>query len=192
MARTSITQAVHTHLASIIQEGDRVIDATVGNGHDTLFLARIIGNDGHLYGFDIQEQAIINSLENLAAHQLASRATLLQKSHEFMDDYIPSREHGRIKSIVFNLGYLPGSDKSITTRPESTLSALDVALNLLSKDGIISILAYTGHPGGANECNAVKRWAAGLPADTCKTSIINLLPDHNSPPEWFLISRVHA
>lgn len=192
MARTPITQTVHAHLASIIQEGDRVIDATVGNGHDSLFLARSVGHKGHLYGFDIQEQAIIHSLENLAAHQLVSRTTLLQKSHEFMDDYIPSRDHGRIKSIVFNLGYLPGSDKTITTLPESTLSALNVALNLLSEDGIISILAYTGHPGGAEECNAVKRWAENLPAAAYKTSIINLLPDHDSPPEWLLISRIQS
>ena len=192
MARIPVTQTVHAHLASIIQEGDRVIDATVGNGHDTLFLARSIGHNGHLYGFDIQEQAIIHSLESLAAHQLTSRVTLLQKSHEFMDDYIPDRDHGRIKTVIFNLGYLPGSDKSITTLPESTISALNVALNLLSDDGIISILAYTGHPGGSEECNAVKRWAGKLPADTYKTSIINLLPDHQSPPEWFLISRIQT
>ncbi|MES0371871.1 MAG: class I SAM-dependent methyltransferase [Mariprofundaceae bacterium] len=192
MARVPVTQTVHAHLASIIQEGDRVVDATVGNGHDSIFLARTVGHKGHLYGFDIQENAIIHSLKNLAARQLTGHTTLLQKSHEFMDDYIPSREHGRIKSVVFNLGYLPGSDKSITTLPESTLSALNIALNLLSKDGIISILAYTGHPGGMEECNAVKRWAKNLPAAAYKTSIINLLPDHKSPPEWFLISRVQA
>ncbi|MDX8404156.1 MAG: class I SAM-dependent methyltransferase [Mariprofundaceae bacterium] len=192
MSRIPVTQAVHNHLSLIIQAGDSVIDATVGNGHDALFLARSIGHDGHLYGFDIQEKAIINSLEILAVHQLASCATLLQKSHEFMGDYIPSREHGRIKAIVFNLGYLPGSNKSITTQPKSTLLALDIALNLLSEDGVISILAYTGHPGGAEECNAVKRWMTGLPAIAHKTSVINLLPDHNSPPEWFFISRVQA
>jgi len=192
MARISVTQAIHTHLASIVSEGDRVVDATVGNGHDTIFLAQTIGEKGHLYGFDIQNQAIINSLENLASHQLSSRATLLQKSHAFMDDYIPSRHHGQIKSIVFNLGYLPGSDKKVTTLPESTIAALNASLKLISEDGVISILAYTGHPGGADECDAVKRWSTKLPVDSYKTSAINLLPDHNSPPEWILISRVQS
>jgi len=189
MARVSITQAVHTHLSSIILEGDRVIDATIGNGHDALFLARAIGKTGHLYGFDIQSQAIIHSLETLTSHQLSSRATLLQKSHEFMADYIPSREHGQIKAVLFNLGYLPGSDKSITTLPVSTITALTSALNLISEDGIISILAYTGHQGGDEECRSVKQWAAQLSPDNYKTSVVNLLPDHNSPPEWILISK---
>jgi len=192
MARVSITQTVHAHLTSIIQKGDRVVDATLGNGHDTLFLARAIGDEGHLYGFDIQEQAIISSLDKLASHQLTSRTTLLQKSHQFMDDYIPSRDHGRIKSIVFNLGYLPSSDKSITTQPQSTLSALNLSLNLLSEDGVISILAYTGHPGGEEECNAVKSWVSKLSPENYKTSIINLLPDHDSPPEWILISKTQT
>jgi hypothetical protein len=192
MARVSISAEVHQFLSANIKQGDTVIDATLGNGHDALFLAGLISDEGHLFGFDIQAGAINNTLKQLASHQLAHRATLIMKSHAYMAAFIPERFHGHVKCIMFNLGYLPGSDKSITTLPESTLSALDIALNLLSEGGIISILAYSGHPGGADECSVVKAWASQLPTAVYKTSVIDLLSDHHSPPEWILISRTQA
>ena len=190
MARVSITSNVHQFLSTKIRQGDNVIDATLGNGHDALFLTELIGNEGQLFGFDIQPEAIDSTLKKLASHQLDHRATLIMKSHAYMAKFIPAQFHGRIKCIVFNLGYLPGSDKSTTTLPESTLPALDIALNLLSERGIISILAYSGHPGGEEECDAVKLWVNRLPEEHYETSVINLLPDHNSPPEWILITKV--
>jgi len=190
VARVSITAKVHQFMSTKTGQGDNVIDATLGNGHDALFLAELIGDEGHLFGFDIQPEAIDSTQKKLASHQLDHRATLIMKSHAYMDDFVPARLHGRIKCIVFNLGYLPGSDKSTTTLPESTLSALDIALNLLSDGGIISILAYSGHPGGEEECGAVKLWASRLSEECYKISVINLLPDHNSPPEWILITKV--
>lgn len=192
MARVSISAKVHQFLSANIKPCDTVIDATLGNGHDALFLVGLIGDEGHLFGFDIQAGAINNTLKQLISHQLDHRATLIMKSHAYMADLIPGRFHGHVKCIMFNLGYLPGSDKSVTTLPESTLSALNIALNLLSEDGIISILAYSGHPGGADECSAVKAWASQLPATAYKISVIDPLPDHNSPPEWILISRTQA
>jgi len=192
MARVSIAAEVHQFLSRHIEQGDTVIDATLGNGHDALFLAGHIGDEGHLFGFDIQAEAINNTLKQLANHQLDHRATLIMKSHAYMADFIPERFHGHVKCIMFNLGYLPGSDKSVTTLPESTLSALAVALKLLAENGVISILAYSGHPGGADEYSAVKTWAAQLPLEAYKTSVVNLLPEHNSPPEWILISRAQT
>jgi hypothetical protein len=192
MARVSVSTEVHRFLSRNIKPGDSVIDATLGNGHDALFLAGHVGEEGHLFGFDIQAEAINNTLKQLTGHQLDHRATLIMKSHAYMADFIPEQFHGHIKCIMFNLGYLPGSDKSVITLPESTLSALDVALNLLSEGGIISILAYSGHSGGADECSAVKAWASQLPTGAYKTSVIDLLPDHHSPPEWLLISRIEA
>lgn len=155
-------------------------------------LAGHVGEEGHLFGFDIQAGAINNTLRQLTSHQLDHRATLIMKSHAYMADFIPEQFHGHIKCIMFNLGYLPGSDKSVITLPESTLSALDVALNLLSEGGIISILAYSGHHGGADECSAVKVWASQLPTGAYKTSVIGPLSDHHSPPEWLLISRTRT
>ena len=192
MARVSISAEVHQFLSANIKPGATVIDATLGNGHDALFLAGHVGDEGHLFGFDIQAGAINNTLKQLISHQLDHHATLIMKSHAYMADFIPGRFHGHVKCIMFNLGYLPGSDKSVTTLPESTLSALDIALNLLSEDGIISILAYSGHPGGADECRAVKAWASQLPTGAYKTSVIDPLPDHHSPPERILISRTQA
>jgi hypothetical protein len=192
MARVSISAEVHRFLSTNIKPGDTVIDATLGNGHDALFLAGHVGEEGHLFGFDIQAGAINNTLRQLISHQLDHRATLIMKSHAYMADFIPERLHGHIKCIMFNLGYLPGSDKSVITLPESTLSALDIALNLLSEGGIISILAYSGHHGGADECSAVKAWASQLPTGAYKTSVTDPLSDHHSPPEWILISRTRA
>ncbi len=192
MARVSISAEVHQFLSANIRPGDTVIDATLGNGHDTLFLAEQIGDEGHLFGFDIQATAVNNTLKRLTSHRLDHRATLIMKSHAYIADFIPERFHGHVKCIMFNLGYLPGSDKSITTLPESTLSALNIALNLLSEDGVISILAYSGHPGGADECSAVKVWASQLPAALYKISVSELLSDHNLSPEWMLISRTEA
>ena len=191
MARVSIAAKVHQGLSRHIKRGDRVIDATLGNGHDALFLADSVGDEGHLFGFDIQAEAINNTCKQLSDRQLDHRATLIMKSHAYMSDFIPEQFHGHIKCIMFNLGYLPGSDKSITTLPESTLSALNIALNLLCEEGVVSILAYSGHPGGADECGAVKKWAGKLPADLYKTSVENLLPDHNLPPEWIFITKVN-
>ncbi|MCF7821509.1 MAG: methyltransferase domain-containing protein [Mariprofundaceae bacterium] len=189
MVRLSMSAEVHQFLSATIKPGDSVIDATLGNGHDTLFLAEHVGEEGHVFGFDIQAGAVNNSLKQLVTHQLDHRATLMMKSHVYMADLIPEQFHGHIKCVMFNLGYLPGSDKSVITLPESTLSALNIALNLLAEDGIISILAYSGHPGGADECSAVKAWASQLPRDGYRASVIDLLSSHRSPPEWILISR---
>jgi hypothetical protein len=189
MARVSISAEIHRFLSRHIRQGDTVIDATLGNGHDALFLAGHVGEEGHLFGFDIQAEAINNTLKRLSSQQLDHRATLIIKSHAYMAAFIPERFHGHIKCIMFNLGYLPGSDKSITTLPESTLSALNIALNLLSEDGVISILAYSGHPGGADECSAVKAWVSQLPINRYKTSQTDLLPGHDLPPEWILVSQ---
>ncbi len=192
MARVSISAEVHRFLSANIRPGDIVIDATLGNGHDALFLAGHIGEGGHLFGFDIQAAAVNNTLKRLTSHQLDHRATLIMKSHACMADSVPEQFHGHVKCIMFNLGYLPGFDKSVTTLPESTLSALDIALHLLSEDGVISILAYSGHPGGADECSVVRAWASQLPAALYKASVSEALYDHNLPPEWTLISRTEA
>ncbi len=191
MSRLSITGEIHHFLKNRIKYGDNVIDATLGNGHDALFLADAIGDNGRLFGFDIQSVAIENSIRQLKANGYKERATLFVRSHAQMTRFIPDELHGQISCIMFNLGYLPGTDKSVTTLIDSTISALNQSCQMLGKDGLVSVLAYTGHPGGMDEYSAVKQWAESLDTNYFKATIQNLLPDHNHPPQWVLIEKTN-
>jgi len=164
MARISLTGQVHKTLLAHIKDGATCIDATAGNGFDTLLLASHAGKTGHIYAFDIQQQAIDNTNKRLAEAGVSERVTLICAGHETMLEQVPVTEHGKIDIIVFNLGYLPRTDKSVTTIESTTLQALNSSLKLLSSRGYISILAYPGHPGGREETEAVKAWANNLPA----------------------------
>lgn len=190
MARLSITAEIQRFLSNRIREGDSVIDATLGNGHDALFLARAIGKSGHLFGFDVQKAALENSSRQLRGHGIEDRATLFEESHARMAELIPKKFHGQINCIMFNLGYLPGTDKSVTTTITSTISAIDQGCKLLAGHGLISLLAYTGHSGGMEEYEAVKEQVEMLDEKQFKVSIQNLLPDHNHPPRWILIEKL--
>ncbi|HEY0635094.1 MAG TPA: class I SAM-dependent methyltransferase [Gammaproteobacteria bacterium] len=162
MSRIDLVALAQQRVAEVIAEGDIVIDATLGNGHDTLFLAQRIGERGHLYGFDIQPAALAATQQRLAQHHLLARATLLPTGHETMAAQIPAHHHSRIKAVMFNLGYLPGNDHTLRTHSTTTLQALETARALLVPDGLIVIVAYTGHNHGRAETEAVKAWARGL------------------------------
>lgn len=132
-----------------IQPGDSVADFTMGNGHDTLWLSQKVGAQGHVYSFDIQQQALDSTLKLLKESGAPDNYTLIKDSHANALLHIPTK----IKAGVFNLGYLPGGDKSITTQHESTLCAADAAMELLAPDGIILIAVYPGHAEGTTEGN---------------------------------------
>jgi SAM-dependent methyltransferase len=148
----------HLLLDSFVRDGHRVVDATCGNGHDTLLLARLIGESGHVWGFDIQQQAIAETDRRLDEAGVSGRVSLLQRGHEELAEYVA----GPLHAVLFNLGYLPGGDRSIITRPESTGSALEQALQLLAPGGIILATVYPGHTGGSQEQVVVEAWAARL------------------------------
>ena len=158
----SLTDQAHRILDECLKPGDVAIDATVGNGHDTAFLLRKLGPNGHVYGFDIQQEALNSTLRMLSGTQLINTLSLIQASHADMSDYIPRELHGRIVACMFNLGYLPGSIKTITTQTSSTLAALNSALSMLRSGGLITVLAYPGHTGGEHEANQVGCWCASL------------------------------
>ena len=120
MTYVSLTKAAQDRIAQSLQPGQFAIDATMGNGHDTLFLAELVGAEGRVFGFDIQQQALANTRQRLADAGLENRATLIQGGHEHMELLLPSRVVGQVSAIMFNLGYLPGGDKHTVTRPETT------------------------------------------------------------------------
>lgn len=150
----------HMLVSRFLREGDTAIDATCGTGRDTLLLAELTGSTGHVWGFDIQEQAIAETRCKLTEAGLNGWVTLLSTGHEEMEKHVK----GPVNAVLFNLGYLPGSDRSVITRPETTGAALAQSLELLGPGGIILVTVYPGHGGGAIERRVVDGWAAGLEA----------------------------
>lgn len=160
-----MTEMAHLLLAQYVKEGDTVIDATAGNGNDTLFLAQRVGQSGKVHAFDIQRQAIESTREKLVEGKLSHRVSLHHTSHMNI-----SQIDTPIKAAVFNLGYLPGSDKRIVTQAEVTREAVSASLSLLQPGGIIVIVLYQGHVGGIEEAIAVEQLACCLPTPTYTVS----------------------
>jgi len=165
------------------------IDATVGNGNDTLFLAKLVGDTGHVYGFDIQASAIETTNTLLTKHKLNHRVTLLHSGHEHMNSALDSYDTDNCVVIMFNLGYLPRSDKTIVTQTETSLTAVKQSVSLLVPGGIISILAYPGHPGGLEETKQVKAYIEYLyPSEFQHQRYLGDTSKANSP-ELYIIEK---
>ena len=150
----------HSLLRAHIREGDCVMDGTAGNGHDTLLLAQCVGEAGRVFAFDIQTAAIEATRARLTEHGLLPRATLIQDGHQHAAQYIRQP----LRAAVFNFGYLPHGDKNITTLPETSVAAVQAALNLLDKDGLLIAVVYHGHEAGKAEKAALLDYFAALPA----------------------------
>jgi predicted methyltransferase len=192
MKRQSLTNKAQSIIEEVVSPGDLVIDATLGNGYDTLFLARLVGPRGKVYGFDIQPVAHKETSHRLQQAGLTHRTRLFHQGHEAMAQCLPPALHEHIRAIMFNLGYLPGMDKAITTHPETTIEALESCKSLLMPGGRITIVAYTGHPGGKNETDAVEQWKASL--DPNEWHFNSIRPDslHSSPPRLYWCEKRFA
>ena len=165
MTARPLTRIAQEAVARVLRRGDRAIDATVGNGHDLAFLAAQVGHDGQVIGLDIQPAALRQARARLASAGLERGVQLYLRGHQEMASVVPSDWMGRVTAVMFNLGYLPGSDKATITRATTTVPALDQALSLLRRGGLISILAYRGHGGGKSEADAVRIWLEHQGAD---------------------------
>lgn len=183
-----LTDRAHEICGAVLSSGDVAIDATLGNGYDTLFLANAVGSDGCVYGFDIQERAVDLTSEQLG-EPLRSRVKLLRESHAEMETFIAEEDRGRIQVIMFNLGYLPGGEKEITTRTDSTLSAIKAACRLLHPEGVISIIAYPGHDAGQKETEAVASYLNDLTGNGWSYIMIEAIPGSDSAPRMFVLRR---
>ncbi len=153
------TERAHEAVRAVVQAGDHVIDATAGNGRDTCFLADLVGPDGRVFAFDIQEEAIISTRSRLVAQDLKDeRVILVHASHVTLRRYIERP----IVAVMFNLGYLPGGDHGYRTCREETLVALAEGWNILQEGGVMSVVCYRGHPGGMEEGEGVLEFAEKL------------------------------
>ncbi len=148
-----ITDYVKDRVAGILQAGDFAIDATAGNGHDTIFLAKLVGVNGRVVSFDVQQAAIDRTAHRINEHGLTN-VELILDSHERIGDYLQT---GSPKVVMFNLGYLPGSDKSVATLAESTVRALQIAIEAMTPGSAIAVTVYRGHEQGKDEYNRVYR-----------------------------------
>ncbi|MCD4839529.1 16S rRNA (cytosine(1402)-N(4))-methyltransferase [Neobacillus sedimentimangrovi] len=169
-------------LEKAVSPGDIAVDATLGNGHDTVFLAELVGDTGKVYGFDVQEQAVLATKQRLNDHNLMDRAILFHNGHEKVRELIPADQHGKVTGAIFNLGYLPGSDKTIVTQPETTISAIKQLLEIMAPEGIIVLVIYHGHEGGAIERDALLKYCQQLDQKKAHVLQYQFINQQNNPP----------
>ncbi|MGN0794060.1 MAG: class I SAM-dependent methyltransferase [Aristaeellaceae bacterium] len=172
-------------LHQVVREGDTVIDATLGNGYDTLMLAELVGDRGHVIGFDIQPDAVERTAARLREAGLLGRCELYAEGHQ----HISERVHQPVRAAVFNLGWLPGGDKTVTTLWETTQTAISAALSLLEKDGVCTVCAYPGHAEGDRERFALTDWLSTLRPQAFNVLHHRFLNAGPGAPECFVIQK---
>jgi tRNA A58 N-methylase Trm61 len=171
------TDLLHVLLRQVICKGDCVVDATAGNGHDTVFLADAVGDEGKVIAIDIQAEAIEATRQRLREMQLENRVELHQASHAEIGRLVAE---GSAQVIVFNLGYLPGSDRVLITQAETTLKALSASVAALKKGGVLSVICYPDHVGGDDEAAQVLAFLQGL--GNFRLAKYELLSTHRGAP----------
>lgn len=150
-----LTGLAHKLATEVLSPGGTAIDATAGNGQDTAYLAKTVGERGHVLALDIQPLAIATTKARLESEGLAARCDVRVANHADLAK-LAAAHAGKVDCILFNLGYLPGSDHGLTTQPLTTGKALRAALDLIRPGGRIVCVAYTGHPGGEDESETVE------------------------------------
>ena len=177
---------LHKHfILEHLGEGDVAVDFTMGNGNDTLFLSKTVGECGRVYAFDIQEQALASTKAKLEEEGAPENYTLICASHHRVKEFVKEP----IKAGMFNLGYLPRSNrKSVTTMRETTMPAVEAAIELLLPDGVLIVAIYPGHEEGALEGDMLREYFKGLSKYRICASEFRIL---NSPdsPYFFLVEK---
>ena len=179
------TELAHLLMRQSLKPGDWAVDATVGNGHDTLLLAELVGSSGRVIGFDVQEVALAAATVRVAG---LPQIKLIHAGHENLAEFLPVDKHERLAAVVFNLGYLPGASKEIVTRSETTLAALKQALTHLKTHGLVTLVLYPGHPGGEEEAEAVRSYVQQLPQAFAVTGYARI-NSMGPAPELIVIER---
>lgn len=182
---TKVTDLNKVLLEDVINEGDIVIDATMGNGYDTKYLAEKVGENGFVYSFDVQEEAIKSTKKRLEKAGLIDRVNLILDGHQNMDMYV----NKAVSCVMFNLGYLPRAKHQVITKPETTLEAIKKSLELLKPNGIVSIAIYTGHEGGMEECDEVFGYVSKLDQSEYSVLNCNFVNQINHPPRLIMIEK---
>ncbi|MEM7543154.1 MAG: FAD-dependent oxidoreductase [Pseudomonadota bacterium] len=186
-----ITRLAHLAVADALRVGESAIDATCGNGNDTVFLAEQVGFDGTVHAFDIQPLAIERTkarIEDAGFNNV--RVTKLD--HARLGAHLERQRIGDIGAIMFNLGYLPGGDQTLITQPASSVSAISQALALLRQGGVLTIACYRGHPGGREETKAVEGFLASLDAADYAVAKLTGNSDKAIGPCLYVVTNLSA
>lgn len=181
-----VLQYAQALLAQSIEEGEVAVDATAGNGHDTLFLTKLVGDKGHVYAFDIQQEAITNTTSRLEENNVLHRATLILDGHEHIAKYIQQE----IAAAIFNLGYLPGANHEIVTKGNTTIFAIEEVLKLLKAGGIIVLVVYHGHEGGKEERDELVQYVSTLPQKYVHVLRYEFINQKSDPPFILALEKV--
>jgi len=185
---TTPVQFARLVVRQAVEPGDVAVDATAGNGKDTLLLAELVGEEGHVHAFDVQEKALERTRNRLEVHGLLSRVSLHHTGHENLARTLPQKHRGMVKAVMFNLGFLPGSKHRVITRRETTIAALSAALNALAPGGVMTIVSYTGHPGAQEEALAVTQWCQNLNHRTHRVLLYEPVNKPGPPIRLFAVS----
>jgi len=183
-----ITELAHHLAIPFIETGDRVVDATAGNGKDTLFLAEKVGSSGLVYAFDIQQEALKKTEDLLKKAGLSERVKYFNDGHEKMIDYID----GPVNAVIYNLGYLPGGDHRVTTTRQKTEISFKQALTLLAPGGVIIVVLYPGHPEGREEKEMMMPLCRSLDPEHFSTIHLHLLNKVGTPPELIAVQKISS
>jgi predicted methyltransferase len=176
----------HELVSKVIQPGDMVVDATMGNGNDTLFLADLVGERGKVFAFDIQQEALNNTKKRLSEAGFLDRTELILEGHQNMEKFVTRG----IKAVMFNLGYLPKGNHNIGTRAETTIAAIEKSLELLCKEGIIMLVIYYGGDSGFGEKNAVMDYIKTLDCKKYTVLVHDFVNQINCPPIAVCIEKM--
>ena len=182
---TDLLTLQKSFILSHLGKGDVCADFTMGNGHDTCFLSKTVGEDGKVYAFDIQEKALESTQALLEKEGCSKNYTLILDSHHNAKNYI----NEKIKAGMFNLGYLPGSGKKeLTTKRETTMPAVENAIEMLSSGGILLIAVYPVHREGYEEGIMLREYFSTLSRFEMSISQFQIV---NSPtsPYFFIVEK---
>lgn len=172
-----LTARAHAWLAPVLAPGGTALDATCGNGHDTLFLARAVAPGGTIHAFDLQAAAIERSRQRLDA---ATTGTSLRWYHQDHAGLAQALTGTRLDAAMFNLGWLPRSESDIVTTPAASTAALAATLPLLRPGARMTVICYRGHAGGEREATAVRRCLETAEA-RARTHSLTREPDNPAP-----------
>lgn len=176
----------HELISRVVKLGDIVVDATMGNGNDTLFLAGLVGDKGRVYSFDVQQLALDNTRKRLTEAGVIDRVELILDGHQNLDKYVPKG----IKAVMFNLGYLPKGDHNIGTKAETTITAIEKCLELLCKEGIVMIVVYYGGDSGFEEKDAVMEYFKTIDCKKYAVLVHDFVNQVNCPPIAICIEKM--
>lgn len=182
----------HAYWKRGLKPGDTVLDATCGNGHDTLFLSQLVldSDIGQVIACDIQESALAQTRQRLIINLPPGQIDRVQLLHD--DHSKLSIEAASLAAVIYNLGYLPGGDKSLTTTTTSTLNSLDCSLKWIQEGGFICVTCYPGHPSGAEEEEKVLEWAQTLSPQEWSVCHHRFLNRRRSPSLLLIQSGIYT